>query len=548
MFQKKPKKKSLQTTRASSDGPAISSAPSSVANTPQQHHLKGKASDSKETTPTPLSDKWSSLSSEKPQQQSMTPSSCPATPAVGKMVNGGSVPPQHSSTGKNSGHSGINGKGSAGRTTKRRRPSQSSESLQPSSSSSSSSSSSLFTPTTTSTTTTNHISPVAMQPNFATPPPISQASTTHTSSTKRVESDVSTSAPSPVVVSNTPVIQTAAQALFNRSVVDTPRSNGGTNGRVAVATGLNGDVCESSPLIKTEFKGQTDIKVKKEEESFKWEPTANAKKASRDLPTPTVKVESVSADVLGTLLQSQFLCMPQVDMANSLICSERVPGMISGDLKPVIKPVRHIAMRKCPSPRNKATPPSKKNDIDTLSSSNLSETHSPVPRHPVDSPPSSQSASELSPSPPSSPTLPSSLKKLSHSSSSSSLASSLSASGPTTSLLGKNGVARLAESTIQERGVPEEARMDTDESNLPDQDSPSSASLSDNSSEKERSPLPSEQRPRSKCSQSPEGKRRWRIYETEEEFQKRRKARRSDLNFMVDFCKSTLCVCVCVCV
>ena len=111
----------------------------------------------------------------------------------------------------------------------------------------------------------------------------------------------------------------------------------------------------------------------------------------------------------------------------------------------------------------------------------------------------------------------------------------------------------MTESTIQEREGAEEARIDTDESNLPNQDSPSSSMMSDNSSsEKERSP-PSEQHPlRSKGSQSPEGAKRRRLsYETEEQYLARKKARRAKLNFMVNFGEymyNCMCMCVCVCV
>ena len=528
-----------------------------MANTPQQQ-FKRKTSDSKETTPTPLIDKLTAtLSSEKRPPPQTSASSCPVTPATGKMVNGGhvpvTVPPSSqlpSSTGKNnatnnsgSNHTTSTGKGN-GRTTKRRRPSTTSETQQPTSSLA------LFvTPTTSAVSTVNHISLVAIQPDFTTPTSLPVTSSAVTDS-KRVKSiSPCPTVPPPIVVSSTPVVSTTAQVPLKLKMTSASRSTvGGSNGRIAMVTGLNGSVHDGDLLSKSELKAENDVKkVKKEpEESFGWEVATNSKKIPREFSTATsVKTESVIPDTFTctSLLQSQLLHMTQVDTAKSLICSERVPGIISGDLKPVIQPVKQINIKRCPSPRNRTTP-SKKSDVDAVSnppeilppSSSMS-----LPQHPLDSsPPSSHSAAESSPSPPSSPSLPSSLKKLNHSSSSSSLSSSLSTSAPTTALLGKNGVSRLTESTIQERETSEEARMDMDESNLADQGSPSSTGLSDNSSEKERTP-PSEQHPRMKGSQSPEGKRRWRSYETEEEFQARRKARKASLNFMVDFCKYHTC-------
>lgn len=491
----------------------MSSAPSSTAATPQQP--KRKSSDGKEQTPTPpLNEKLVALSSD--QQQAV--SSCPVTPATGKVVNGGLLPAQHPSTASKSG----SGKANA-RATKRRRLSHVTEPQQPASN---------FTSTNTSMTTpsstTNHLSPAAVLPGLTTPPSLPEAAqeNLHVAKAKKVESAVTTPTSS-LALSSTPTGLTTAQTSTNHKHTAASRDNG----RVAVASGLNGSVCGNT-LSKSGLQGRNNIEVKREE-SFGWNTMSEH---SRDFPASVVvdKPNVMSPEMFG-LLQTHLLSMAPVDAANSLICSERVPGMISGDLKPVIQPVRHIPARHTPSPRNRAIP-LKKNDVDTLSNP---ETYSSVSQNPGDSPVLDQSAAELSPSPPCSPILPSSLKKLNHSSSSSSLSSSLSASAPSTSLLGKNGVVRPVESTIQERGVPEEARMDTDESNLPGQDSPSSTS-SDNSSEKERSP-PSEQHPRNKGSQSPEGKRRWRSYETEEQFEERRKIRRADLNFMVDFSK---CMCV----
>ena len=462
------------------------------------------------------------------------------------MVNGGhlSAPPpppptsqQSSSASKScSGGTGSGGKAN-GRGTKRRRPSQTSEvqhqpppppPTPPT-----------FTPTTyaTSTSVANHMSPIVLLADFAHSPPSLPQAANKNSVDKRGETDSPSSIPVPDTVSSTPVLPTAVQASLNHKHMSSSRSSSGNNDRVSnIAAGLNGSVCGSSWSHKLDHQGQhvDAVKVKKEEESSGWS-TKSASKSSRDFSTATLKPEPVRPELFGTIFQNTLVHVPPVDTTSTLICSERVPGMISGDLKPVIQPVRHISMRQCPAPKNRTTPSKKNNDIDILP--DPPESFSSVPQHPVDSPPSSQSAVESSPSPPSSPTLPPSLKKLSHSSSSSSLASSLSSSAPTMSIFAKNGVVRQIESTIQEREMPEEARMDADESILPSEDSPSSV-LSDNLSEKERSP-PSEQHPRSKGSQSPEGnKRRWRSYETEEEYEARKKLRRAELNFMVDFSKS----------
>ena len=591
-FQKKPNKKKAVQTRASSDGPtgtnisssSPASAPSSTTATPQQpHHVKRKTSESKETTPTPLnSEKLAVLSSSNKHPMSMS-SSCPVTPATtatGKMVNGGHLPTQQNHHPSSSGGKGSSGKGSS-RVAKRRRPSQATDTPhQPTPPTAVTQA--VFTPNTSTTSTTSHVPAVAMVTNFATPmiTPISTVTPplgNQVTEMKRVESDgVSSVSPLAGISNATPVrltTTTASQptALNHKhtpAAAAPPRSNGTTGGsnRITVAGGLNGSVCDSNALSlgKNDIKRHSDVKVKREnEERTGWNAvnkSATSATAMRDFAStvgglkPEVAHSHMSRAELMGFLPPHLLQMhvppmaQQMDAASALFCSERVPGMMSGDLKPVIQPVRHVSARHTPSPRARPNGPLK-NDVDTYSTP-PTEPYPSIPQHPVDSPFSSRSATELSPSPPCSPihSSSSSLKKLHHSSSSSSLSSSsISASGApaTTSLLGKNGAIRLTESTIQEREGAEEARMDTDESNLPSQDSPSSALSDNSSSEKERSP-PSEQHSRSKGSQSPEGKRRWRSYETEEQYMERKKARRANLNFMMDFSKY-LCVCVCVC-
>lgn len=561
---------------------------------PHAHHVKRKMSESQEATPTPLSnEKLAMLSNHNSKHPATTTSSYPLTQATatttptGKMVNGGghllTQQNHHPSSGggKNSGSS--SGKGS-GRGAKRRRPSQPTETphqvappspvvgpqaLLPSSSSA--------------TSTPNHIP--AMVPNFVTPAttPISSVTTPpsggHMTDLKRVEGDsVCAVSMSPLVFTNTPVqlrttttSQQQPMSLNHKHTpaANLPRSNGAaSDNRVGVTTGLNGSVVADGSLAKNDLEGShDDVRVKREnKERTGWSTVMN----QNTTPVTTTVSPVVGglkpevaimnrADVLGFLpphllhvhnvmqLPPMAATPPQQQhqgmdtAASTLFCSERVPGMMSGDLKPVIQPVRHITARHTPSPRAR---PNKKSDADAFSTP--PESYSSIPQHPVDSPSSmSQSATELSPSPPCSPINSSTTsKKLHHSSSSSSssFSSSLSGSAPgsTSSFLGKNGVVRITESTIQEREGAEVARIDMDESSAPNQDSPSST-LSDNlSSEKERSPPASEQHhhQRSKCSQSPDGgKRRRRSYETEEQYEERKKARRAKLNFMMDFCE-----------
>ena len=569
---------------------------------PHAHHIKRKMSESQEATSTPLnSEKLAMLSNHNSKHPIAATSSYPLTPATatttstGKMVNGGGhllTQQNHhpSSGGKNSGGNG--GKGS-GRGGKRRRPSQPTERPhQVASPSPVVGPQALFPPNSSATSTPNHIPAVAMVSNFVTPvtTPISSVTAPpsggHVTDLKRVESDsVCAVSMSPLAVySNTPVrltTTTTSQQPVSLNHKHTPaaalpRSSNGaaSNNRVGVATGLNGSVCDGS-LGKNDLKGcHDDVKVKREtEERTGWSMAMNKNTtpvttSMRDF-SPVVgglKPEMTHmnrAEVLG-FLPPHLLHMHSVmqlppmgatpppqqqqhpqaidPTASTLFCSERVPGMMSGDLKPVIQPVRHVSARHTPSPRARPSVPSKKNDVDVFSTP--PESYSFIPQHPVDSLSSmSQSATELSPSPPCSPIHPStSSKKLHHSSSSSSssLSSSLSGSAlvSTSSILGKNGVVRLTESTIQEREGAEEARIDMDESSAPSQDSPSSTLSDNSSSEKERSPPASEQHhhQRSKGSQSPDGgKRRRRSYETEEQYEERKKARRARLNFMVDF-------------
>lgn len=468
----------------------------------------------------------------------------------------------------------------------------------------------LFAPNSSATSTpTNHIPAVTMVPNFVTPvtTPISSVTSPpsggHVTDMKRIEGDgVCSVSPMPVF-STVPPVQlmttTASQQPMMLNHKHTPAaasSKSSATSRGGVASGLNGSVCDvsSGTMSKNDRLGKghhnSNVKVKRErseERTTGWPnmttpPVTIA--AMRDFPPSLhhggLKPEMAQmsrAEVLNifpphllhvhNVIQQApgppppppmvaATCTPPPPLqqqqqaidaaASALFCSERVPGMMSGDLKPVIQPVRHVsAARHSPSPRTRPSIPLKKIDTDAFSTP--PESYSSIPQHPVDSPSSmSQSATELSPSPPCSPIHPStsSSKKLHHSSSSSSLSSSLSGSAPSSAaaalLMGKNGVLRPTESTIQERGEAEEARIDMDESSAPSQDSPSYSTMSDNSSsEKERSPPgASEQHhhSRSKGSQSPDtGKRRRRSYETEEQYEERRKARRAKLNFMVDF-------------
>ena len=449
----------------------------------------------------------------------------------------------------------------------------------------------------------NFVTPVTTRISSVTPPPPGG----HVTDLKRVESDgVCSVSPLPVFPTVAPVrlmTTTASQHPVSLNHKHTPTTttsskSNGTN-RGGVASGLNGSVCDGSGsalnLGKNDriIKGHHhhDVKVKRESEERTGGWTTNKNTTPPPVTTAGMREFSPSsigglkpemAHVSGAEILSIFPphllhhmhmqpspipglpppmaaanATPQLPLqqpkhqdsaASALFCSERVPGMMSGDLKPVIQPVRHIsAARHTPSPRARPSVPLKKSDVDAAFSTPpelSSYSSSSVPQHPVDSPSStSQSANELSPSPPCSPIhhpSNSSSKKLHHSSSSSSLSSSLSGSAPAsaTLLMGKNGVIRPTESTIQEREEAEEARIDMDESSALSRDSPSST-LSDNSSEKERSPPASEQHhhsSRSKGSQSPDGgKRRRRSYETEEQYEERRKARRAKLNFMVDF-------------
>ena len=580
-------------TRASSDGPSganvpspsSSSAPSSTMATPQQqpHYIKRKTSESNDTTPTPLSSEKLVGPPNHHKHPAATASSCPLTPVTattsttGKMINGGGhLPSQQNHHPSKSGAGSSNGKGS-GRGAKRRRPSQATETphqvaahtgpvVGPQA---------LFTQNVSATSTPNHIPAVTMVPNFATPvtTPISSMTTPpsggHVNDLKRVESEGVCSVP---VFSVAPV-QLMTTTASQQPVALNHKHTSVAASRGSVASGLNGSVCDGSTLSlsKNDRKGHlNDVKVKREsEERTGWTnqnltpvTTAGTRDFSPSIGGLKPEMAHMSrADVLGLfpphLLHMHMQPPPQMaatpplqqhqaidPAASALFCSERVPGMMSGDLKPVIQPVRHVsAARHTPSPRARPNVPLKKSDVDAFSTP--TESYSSIPQHPVDSPSSmSQSATELSPSPPCSPIHPStSSKKLHHSSSSSSLSSCLSGLAPasTSALLGKNGVLRLPESTIQEREVAEEARIDMDESSAPSQNSPSSSTLSDNlSSEKERSPPVSEQHhhSRSKGSQSPDGgKRRRRSYETEEQYEERRKARRAKLNFMVDFSK-----------
>ncbi len=445
----------------------------------------------------------------------------------------------------------------------------------------------------------NFVTPVITPISSVTPPP----SGGHMTDLKRIEGDsVCSVSPLPVFSTVAPVqlmTTTASQspmALNHKHTPAAASSKSSATIRGGVTSSLNGSVCDvgsgTMSLGKNDRTGKghhnDDVKVKRErsEERTGWPsmatPPVTTAAGLRDFPPPSIHggglkpemAQMTRADMLNIfpphLLQvmpapgpppppaaamiATAACTPPppplqqrqaIDAAASvLFCSERVPGMMSGDLKPVIQPVRPI--RHSPSPRARSNVPLKKNDVvDAFSTP--PESYSSIPQHPVDSPSSmSQSATELSPSPPCSPIHPStpSSKKLHHSSSSSSLSSSLSGSAPSsaTLLMGKNGVLRPTESTIQERGEAEEARIDMDESSAPSQHSPSSSMLSDNSSsEKERSPpVVGEQQhhhSRSKGSQSPDttGKRRRRSYETEEQFEERRKARRAKLNFMVNF-------------
>lgn len=530
------------------------------------------------------------------------------TSTAGKMVNGGGhLPSQQNHHPSKGGAGSSSGKGS-GRGAKRRRPSQATETPHQAAAQHRGSPGpvvgpqALFVPNVSATSTPNHIPPVSMVQNFVTPvtTPISSVTPPpmggHMTDLKRVEGDgVCSVSPVPVFSTVTPVqlmtTTTSQQPVtlnHKRTPVTTLSKSNGTS-RGGVASGLNGSVCDGNgsngalSLGKNNrLKGhQNDVKVKREgEERTGWTNQNNMTPpvtvaGMRDF-SPSIgglkpEVAHMSrAEVLG-LFPPHLLHMhmqppplpPPAPMAtatpppplqkhqavdsaaSALFCSERVPGMMSGDLKPVIQPVIPIsAARHTPSPRARPSIPLKKIDIDAFSTPPESSYSSSVPQHPVDSPSSmSQSATELSPSPPCSPIHPStSSKKLHHSSSSSSLSSSLSGSAPAsaTSLMGKNGVLRLTESTIQERGEAEEARIDMDESSAPSQDSPSSSTMSDNSSsEKERTPPVIEQHrnhSRSKGSQSPDGgKRRRRSYETDEQYEERRKARRAKLNFMVDF-------------
>lgn len=588
-------------TRASSDGPSgtnipspsSSSAPSSATATPQQqlHYTKRKTSESNETTPTSLSSEKLAVPPNHHKHPAVTASSCPLTPVTtttsttGKMLNGGGHLPSQQN--HHPSKSGSNGKGS-GRGAKRRRLSQATETPHQVAAHPGpvAGPQTLFTPNASATSTPNHIPAVTMVPNFVTPvtTPISSVtpppSGCHVTDLKRVESDGICSVSPLPVFSVAPVrlmTTTTSQqpvTVNHKHTTTTASSRNNSTNRGGVASGLNGSVCDGSVLSlgKNDRKGHhSDVKVKREsEERTGWTnqnmtPVTTA--GTRDF-SPSIgglKPEMAHmnrADVLSLFpphllhmhmqppppmpatppLQQQHQAIDPA--ASALFCSERVPGMMSGDLKPVIQPVRHVsAARHTPSPRARPNIPLKKSDIDAFSTP--PESYSSIPQHPVDSPSSmSQSATELSPSPPCSPIHPSTYsKKLHHSSSSSSLSSSLSGSAlsSTTALLGKNGVLRLPESTIQERAEAEEARIDMDESSAPSQDSPSSSTLSDNSSsEKERSPPVSEQHhhSRSKGSQSPDGgKRRRRSYETEEQYEERRKARRAKLNFMVDFSK-----------
>ena len=552
----------------------------------------------------------------------LTPVTVPTSTVGKMLNGGGHLPSQqnHHASGSKSGGSGSNGKGS-GRGAKRRRPSQATETpphqMTPGPVVGSQAH---FATNSSATSTPNHIPAVTMVPNFVTPvtTPISSVtpppSGGHMTDLKRIEGDsvCSVSSPMPVFTTVPPVrlmTTTTSQQPVTLNHKHTPATNRG-----GVASGLNGSVCDvsSGTMSKNDRLGKghhnNSVKVKRErseERTTGWPnvtatpPVTTA--AMRDFPPsihhgglkPEMAQMSRAAEVMNIfpphLLQmhnvmqqaasgppppppvvATVTCTPTppplqqqqqqaIDAAASaLFCSERVPGMMSGDLKPVVQPVRHVsAARHSPSPRARPSIPLKKIDVDAFSTRPESYSSS-IPQHPVDSPSSmSQSATELSPSPPCSPIHPSnsSSKKLHHSSSSSSLSSSFSGSAPSsaaaTLLVGKNGVLRPTESTIQERGEAEEARIDMDESSAQSQDSPSSSTMSDNSSsEKERSPpAASEQHhhSRSKGSQSPDtGKRRRRSYETEEQYEERRKARRAKLNFMVDFGKLNSMVCVCV--
>ena len=63
-------------------------------------------------------------------------------------------------------------------------------------------------------------------------------------------------------------------------------------------------------------------------------------------------------------------------------------------------------------------------------------------------------------------------------------------------------------------------------------------------SEKENSPTPntnlkrSNSLPKARQSSTPDGKRKWRDYETSEEYERRKKARHADMNYLLDFSKS----------
>ena len=462
----------------------------------------------------------------------------------------------------------------------------------------------------------NFVTPVTTPMSSVTPPPLGG----HMTDLKRIEGDsVCSVSPMPVFTTASPVqlmTTTTSQQPVTLNHKHTPAatsSKSSTTNRGGVASGLNGSVCDvsSGTTSKNDRLGKghynNSVKVKRErseERTTGWPNVTTAPPvttaAMRDFPPsihhgglkPEMAQMSRAAEVMNIfpphLLQMHSVmqqaasgppppppmvattCTPTqppplqqqqqqaIDAAASaLFCSERVPGMMSGDLKPVVQPVRHVsAARHSPSPRARPSIPLKKIDVDAFSTRPESS-YSSIPQHLVDSPSSmSQSATELSPSPPCSLIHPSnsSSKKLHHSSSNSSLSSSFSGSAPSSAaaalLVGKNGVLRPTESTIQERGEAEEARIDMDESSAPSQDSPSSSTMSDNSSsEKERSPPASSEQHHRKGSQSPDtGKRRRRSYETEEQYEERRKARRAKLNFMVDFGKLSLIVCVCVCV
>ena len=206
---------------------------------------------------------------------------------------------------------------------------------------------------------------------------------------------------------------------------------------------------------------------------------------------------------------------------SALICSERPPGMISSELK-------------------------------------TQQTHDPTNHDDLDSSLSlvkSQNASShsSSPLPPSSPinTTVSSVSTVS-STSDHCLHDELFTSSD--SLIKTEHITRVDSSSLdREREIDgaerpmdttdedhehDEAKMDTDSSNSPPPEVKMSTSSSGSGSEKEGSPVQVvEKRCRSKGSRSPDTKRKWRSYETEEEYERRKMARRTNMNFILDFCE-----------